>query len=605
MKININCRSESGLSLIELILAMSIFMIIIGGAIGVLLQGINSNRSGNERIIALQYASEGMETVRSIKNQDFNNLDNNPSTGIARTGNVWTFSGSSNTFNTRFNRVLSISDTQRDCNSNNIITSGGYVDPNTKQVTSKVTWDFSTGRQNTVELKSYLTNWKSVIPSPGTLGGGMLVYGDGGTTSDDFKYKILDPTTGTWSTPGNIDFDTSASNKAVRSLRIYSSATRTEKIVISRHLAGSNAQSIWSHVWNGSGFASIQLSSWTSTAATDVRNFDGDYLSNGNFLVVYSDNTSIIKYRVWNGRCWSNQSNLVDLANNGSGVPNYITTDTRPGTNEVMVATLGTDQDVNTQYFNGTSWTLHPQHSNKGPANQETIDFVWRSPQNTLKGMLVFNQNASGQPSRQFNTTIFIADGLGSGSWSSTANTPNTGGTVGSLKNDGRKGAEEFIACGKNSSNDIYCYRSDTTPTWTTPTNNAITTSTDNGIQRSFDFAFEASTGTNGLNVYSDTTAIPKLKKFTSSTNTFDSSATNLNSVTTSLESVRLKPAPNNDDIMITLSNTSNRIYSVLWNGTSNAVYTTPTGKAFTAHQTSTNGSSDEDFYYDFAWDKY
>lgn len=600
-----------GFSVIEVILATALFMILSTASITTILQGLSSNRLGKEQTVANQYAAEGIEAVRSIRNQGFSNLTavNPTPRAVNPIGGVWAF-GADGTSNTnafspvgKYTRVIKVEDAQRDC-SLNIVGSDGSIDPLTKKITSTVSWNFTPSRANSVQLTTYLTDWRKTIPAPGTLGGGMLVYGDGGTTSDAFKYRILDPTTGIWGTAGTIDFDTSASNKAVRALRIYSSAARTEKIVLSRHLAGSNAQSIWVHVWNGTSFASTQLSSWTSTTGTDVRNFDGDYLSNGNFLAVYSDNTSAMKYRIWDGQCWSAQANLVDLSVNGSGIPLYITAKIRPGSNEMMVVSYGVARDTNTQYFNGTGWTLHPRHASTGPASQEMIDFVW-SPQNLLKGMLIYNIAASGTNSRIIYTKIFTSNGSGGGSWSGQVSSPTTGATLGSISNDGRKGAEEFIACSKNTADDIYCYRSNSTPTWSTPTNNIITTATDNGIQRSFDFAFEASTGTNGLNVYSDTTAVPKLKKFTSSTNTFDAAATNLSSVSTVLESVRLRPAPNSDDVMILLGNTTDRVFTVLWNGTSNTVYTTPAGKAFTTHQTTTNGSADTDFYYDFAWDKF
>lgn len=607
-------NQQEGFSILEIILASAVFVTFATAAVVAVIQGYNANRLGAEFTIANQFAAEGIEAARSIKNQAYTNL-NAPLGGVRRklaSPFTWEFFGATNTFNVSkaYTRTLAVTDVQRDCATGDIATSGTtYADPNTHKITSTVNWQFNSNgsRPESIDLVTYLTDWRKTIPSFGTLGGGMLVYGDGGTTTDAISYKTLSATTGLWSSAANINFDPSAPNKVLKAIRMDSSSTRTEKIVMSRHIAGTNAQSIWVHVWNGSDWSSLQLSSWTTTTATDARNFDGDYLSNGNFILIYSDNTSIPKYRIWDGRCWSSQASLVNLANNGSATPYYITARVRPGTNEVMVVTFGSGRDTNTQYYNGSSWTLHPRHSATGPADKEMIDFAW-SPVSSTKGALVFPDSPSGTDSRNISLKIFTANGSGGGTWSSEVDSANSTGTIGALDVEGRPGTEEFVSCEKDTSNDIFCFRGNSVPnppTWTSPTNNTMTASTDIGIQRSYDFAYEAQGGSLGINVYSDTTAIPKLKKYTPSTNTFDAAATNLTTVSVALETVKMRQSPNSDDIMIMMGNTSNDLYTVIWNGAANAVYTTPAGKAHTTHQPSTSGSADTDFYYDFAWDKF
>lgn len=196
---------------------------------------------------------------------------------------------------------------------------------------------------------------------------------------------------------------------------------------------------------------------------------------------------------------------------------------------------------------------------------------------------------------------IFTADGSGGGTWSLSTNTANQG-TLGAMQIAGRVGTDEFQACDKDANNDIYCFKSNTTPSWSTPTNNLMTASTYTGILRSFDMDFEPVSGNTGIAVYSDNTSTPKLKKYNVSTSTWDASATSISAVGSVLSTVRLKTMPDSDDIMVLLADTNRDIYTVMWNGSSDAIYTTPTGKALTVH--GTNGSATTDFWYDFAWDK-
>lgn len=155
---------KKGFSLVEVILAAFIFTVFASGAIIAVISGHQANRLGEEETLANQYASEGIEAVRSIKNQNFTNLVNSAGTGLARVSGVWTFSGSNNQFgpNNKYSRVISVADVQRDVNGN-IVTSGGTVDSLTKKIVSTVSWSASAARANSVVLTTYLTNWRKAI----------------------------------------------------------------------------------------------------------------------------------------------------------------------------------------------------------------------------------------------------------------------------------------------------------------------------------------------------------------------------------------------------------------------------------------------------------
>ncbi len=319
--------------------------------------------------------------------------------------------------------------------------------------------------------------------------------------------------------------------------------------------------------------------------------------------MVYSDNTTTPKFRIWNGTSWSSQISTQNIG----GIPTYLVARSRPHTNEVMVAVFDQQRDTNTEYFNGGSyvtggWTLHTEHGANAPvATKQFVDFEW-SVNNPLRGALIYSDAGNDVA---MGIKIWTADGAGGGSWSGTADTTNQAARLGAMRVAGRFGGNEVIACDKDAAGTprVICYWSDFTPLWTNPVNQQIASATDTGIQRSFDIGFESLSGELAIGVYSDATAVPKLKKYVPAANTWDASATNLASVGSALETVRIVPKEDSDDLMVLLGDTVQDLYSIVWDGTNNAMYTVPSGRGFSAH--GTNGSLDEEFWFDFAWDKF
>ncbi len=569
-----------GQSLIELIIASAIFLVVVAGIGYLVLTTYIINREGREKTQAILIAEEGLEAARAIRDKNWGSLTVGDH-GVGIVNGTWAFAGSSDTIQNKFTRVVNVSDLSQD----------------KKKIISRVTWFFRASDQRQVELVSYLTDWQRLAP------GGVLVYGDGGTTSDLMRYRILDAVTGTWGAVGTVaDIHGATSNRAARRLELYASHTRNEKILISRHFNGTT-QFIYGQVFNGITWGNVMLlSSWNANSFLDVRNFDGAYLGNGDFMAVYSDNTNTPKFRVWNGSSWSAQVATRSVG----GTPVYIVARARPGTSEVMVGTFDNGRDTNTEYFNGgaylqANWTLHTQHGGNAPANtKKFLNFSW-SPNYTVKGALLYSDAAN---DTALNIKIWTADNLGGGSWSVTANTLPQASQLGPMALAGPMGRDEFIACDKDANivPRVLCYTSDFTPLWTNPANQTIASVTDTGIQQSFDIGFEASGGL-ALAIYSDGTTIPKLKKYTAATTVWDAAATNLTTLGGALETVKLIPKEDSDDIMVLFGDTNQDLSSVVWNGVANAMYSAPSGRAFSTH--GVNGSQDEGFWFDFAWDMF
>ena len=160
MKQRNKCLRQQGLSIIEIILAMAIFVIIISTSAAVIIHSFSANRLAVEESEAALLASEGIEAIRSIKNQDFTNLisgtyDVTSSQGFWQLGPTPTPGG-------KYTRTITIADVYRDL-SGEIVEVGGALDEETKKATSLVSWLFSPLRQNMIEMVTYFANWVSTI----------------------------------------------------------------------------------------------------------------------------------------------------------------------------------------------------------------------------------------------------------------------------------------------------------------------------------------------------------------------------------------------------------------------------------------------------------
>ena len=570
-------KNKNGFFLTEAIISAGIFMIIVAAVSASYFAVSRYVLSAGAETQALSFAQEGLEAVRNIRDNNFASLAAGGPYGLSSVGNAWSFSGTQDV-NDIYTRKISITAPSAD----------------TRQVTAQISWTYK-GENKSLTQQREFTSWRSAKIK---LRGGVLVYADGGTSADAIKYRVMDNNAFTWNTASSVaDIDSSTTNKVPYELKLYASKTRNEKVLISRHYNGT-AQSIYAQVYNGTSWGNVQLlATWNAATFLDVQNFDGTYLNNGDFMTVFSDNSVTPKTRTWNGSAWGSQSSLTTLGS--SQTPNYIVTRTRPGTNEVMAAFFTQGSDTITQYYSGSTWSAITTHSTSAPLNtKQLVDFVW-SPNTTTKGAMVFSNGNV----RYMSIRIWTANGSGSGSWSAVANTSNFAAAttrVGSVSVSGRKGADAFLACVKDSIPSISCYESNMTPVFINPSNQTMTASSDTGIEKSQDIAYEATSGTEAIAVYSDNTSTPKLKKYNPIANSFDAAAASAGTLSATLRGVSLVSLEDGDDIMAVLMN-GTRVYTEDWDGANNAIYSAPAGKAFSTH--GTNGPSATSFWADFAWD--
>lgn len=160
-------KSSKGFSLLELTLAIGLFMIFVAGlgaaAIGGHLTGLENAKMAKAEALV----TESWEAVRAICNNDWANVANDDH-GLSAESGHWIFSGTSD-LSDGFVRTITVSDVRRD-DLGNIVQSGGEVDPDTKRVAFDLSWEPSSGQLRTLHFESYLTNYSDPgvwpIPAP-------------------------------------------------------------------------------------------------------------------------------------------------------------------------------------------------------------------------------------------------------------------------------------------------------------------------------------------------------------------------------------------------------------------------------------------------------
>lgn len=167
-----------GQSLIELIIAIGIFLIAIVGLVFLVLDSYISGRLASEITVANFLAEEGLEATRAIRDNAWNDLVPGNS-GLVISGNNWVFQGTSEDINDQLRggtRTIEVEDVSFD----------------RKKVTSRVAWKFTEERIQEVKLITYLTNWQKGIeirkPTAHTDFAGR-------TTNDAWAYDYPDGTT--------------------------------------------------------------------------------------------------------------------------------------------------------------------------------------------------------------------------------------------------------------------------------------------------------------------------------------------------------------------------------------------------------------------------
>jgi Tfp pilus assembly protein PilV len=157
---------QFGFGLVETIVATGLFVVVTVTSVSTVIHSYSVNRLGDEQTEASLLAQQGIEAARSIKNQSWQTLTTagcDSGCGLDDSAGFWQFSGLSDNLG-KFTREVIVSDVYRNA-SDQIVVVGGTLDEDTKKITSKVSWDFSSGRSNEVEQNSYLAYYEQPTSS--------------------------------------------------------------------------------------------------------------------------------------------------------------------------------------------------------------------------------------------------------------------------------------------------------------------------------------------------------------------------------------------------------------------------------------------------------
>ncbi|KKR81115.1 MAG: hypothetical protein UU73_C0003G0011 [Candidatus Daviesbacteria bacterium GW2011_GWA1_41_61] len=399
---------EKGFSILEVILAAAFFIIFATASVVAVLQSMNANRLGVEMSITNQFASEGIEAVKSIKNQSFSNLAATTSAGLRRhpTNNIWEFYGTSNTLAQNaaddYIRTIKIEGVNRD--GGNIVSSGGTLDPDTKKITSTVSWNFNSARPETISLITYLSDWEEPIS---VNGDGVLVYGRTGNTIPRANFYTNSDNT----FAANSD---TIAGAAGRNFVIKTSPTKQEAIV---GYVDSNTLRVM--CYDGINWTSEWSTTVGGTGTT--RRFDIAYeYQTGDVMVLYSSDagTNELDYQTKDGGLGCGSSNWVDQAAfdspGTSGVVTWVklSADSRSGSNILAAAWADMGRDLQAAIWDGTSWTQRTTalettlecrgNCNSSPTipNGDSFDIDFESSSGNL--MVVWGSGGSGSGNGAF-----------------------------------------------------------------------------------------------------------------------------------------------------------------------------------------------------------
>ena len=143
-------KIERGQSLIELIIAIGIFTAVVSSLSFFVLNSYVAGRLSYEMGKADFLAREGMEAVKSIRNNNWDDLKEG-NYGLEIVDNKWVF-----------NLSAIEEDISSQLREGKRIIEVKNIDEDRKEITTKINWLFSEGRNREISLITYLTNWQKI-----------------------------------------------------------------------------------------------------------------------------------------------------------------------------------------------------------------------------------------------------------------------------------------------------------------------------------------------------------------------------------------------------------------------------------------------------------
>jgi len=134
--------ARSGQSLVEAIVAVGITLLVITGLVVLAVGAVRSATLARNRSLAVQYAQEGLEALRSVRDRSFSELPSSGTSRVVWTGSEWGVLAGTETIGT-YTRSFTPE----------------QISAGKLKILLSVAWTDSAG-DHTVDLTTYLTDWQ-------------------------------------------------------------------------------------------------------------------------------------------------------------------------------------------------------------------------------------------------------------------------------------------------------------------------------------------------------------------------------------------------------------------------------------------------------------
>jgi len=148
MKLAEFLSNKKGLSIVELLIAITVFGMVAAAIIILILNVYSNIQQNKEESLAIFLAEEGLEAARAVRDNDWDVLTIGEH-GLIISGNNWVFQGTEEDISDRLRQ-----------GERKIIVQDIDSDPDKRKVTSQITWEISETQSRNVSLITYLTNWQ-------------------------------------------------------------------------------------------------------------------------------------------------------------------------------------------------------------------------------------------------------------------------------------------------------------------------------------------------------------------------------------------------------------------------------------------------------------
>jgi hypothetical protein len=369
----------------------------------------------------------------------------------------------------------------------------------------------------------------------------MIAYYDSGAPETP-RYRTWDGSS--WSSQG------SALNVGgtIQWMVLKAAPNRNEYILATLDANGHVNAQAWQ---NGAWIGIVELTTGIGTDYDVFRGFDIAYEQvSGDAIIVYSDGTPTPKYRVWDGSTLSPEGSVASI---GSGIPIWISLESNPNSDEIILVTIDDDTsaaETYAQVWDGNSWgnvqlletdTARNPGSPFGDRSEEVAAIAYEHTSG--RAVVVWGVEGSGTPQYRI---------WSGSSWLSEGNTNAVGAEPRWVRLATEPGSNRVLMATLDSAADV------NVQTWTGSawgTNFQVTGGAETDDRRTFDVAFENSTGI-GMISYGESNDRPRYRTCTGSgCNTgswsAESSALEADAGAGDPEWIILVPDPNSNDIML------------------------------------------------------